>query len=174
MLTNAGGTNNYGLLFSASTVFGIRPAPGATLTLMSSTAGTALTVASATPNIVHHGTFGAASDARLKDDIQEANSEDCQQLFDAVAVKTYKRKDHETDKYRVGYVAQDVQAALPADGKFQNLVTTFTHGEGDDKVEMLAVDYSRLSCILWSVVKKLQTRVEALEAPKKKTAKSKA
>ena len=130
-----------------------------------------MVIANATPNITHYGTLAAASDERLKDDIQEANSEDCQQLFDAVAVKTYKRKDHETDKYRVGYVAQDVQAALLANGKFQNLVTTFTHGEGDDKQEMLAVDYSRLNCILWSVVKKLQTRVEALEAQAKRPSK---
>ena len=53
------------------------------------------------------------------------------------------------------------------------LITSFTHGEGDDAEEMLGVDYARLTCVLWTCVKSLTARIEALEAPKKKTSKSK-
>ena len=127
----------------------------------------------ASNGIVHFGTFGAASDRRMKDDIQDADAEACQSMLAQVGVKTYTRKDHDDGQHRLGYVAQDVQKALPPDGKFQNLITTFTHGEGDDAEEMLGVDYSRMTCVLWTCVQALLKRVEALEAPKKKTSKSK-
>ena len=98
------------------------------------------------------------------------DAEACQNILARADVKTCTRKDHESSLHRIGFLSQDVQAALPPDGKFQNLVTTFTHGEGDDAVEMLGVDYSRMTCVLWTCVQALQKRIEALEgkrAPKR-------
>ena len=168
-----GGTTT---IFSNHVFVGIIPQANSKLRLYSANHGHALEVDNASTNIVHYGTFGAASDRRLKDDIQDADAEDCQRILDQVNVKTYTRKDHKTGDHRLGYIAQDVQAALPPDGKFQNLITTFTHGEGDDATDMLGVDYSRMTCVLWTCVQALLKRVEALEQAqtKKKTVKSKA
>ena len=48
----------------------------------------------------------------------------------------------------------------------------YPHKEEDgNETEYLGVDYARLTCVLWTVVKSLQQRVEALEAPKKKATK---
>ena len=92
--------------------------------------------------------------------------EQCVQIFDKVSVKTYKRNDFETEKTRIGFLAQDWQEALPTD--FQNIVSA----SGED--DMLGLDYARISCVLWNVCKSLQTRITALEGQaKKKTAKSK-
>ena len=46
-------------------------------------------------------------------------------------------------------------------------------GEGTIGEELLTIDHSRLSALLWAQCKNLQRRIEALEAPKKKTSKSK-
>ena len=136
-------------------------------------------VANATPNITHYGTLAAASDARLKQDVQDASLSECQTIVDAIVPKTYQRTDQESDKHRLGFIAQDLLANLPSSGKFQNLVTTFMHGEVGSEQEMYGVDYSRLAaCVLWGVCKNQQTalksltaRVEALEAQTKRPTK---
>ena len=103
--------------------------------------------------------------------IQDSDTEACQKILAQVNTKTYTRKDHTDGFTRLGFIAQDVQAALPQDGKFQNLISTFPHGEGDDQEEMLGVDYSRMVCVLWNCVKSLTARLEALEAQTKRPTK---
>jgi hypothetical protein len=99
----------------------------------------------------------SSSDQRIKNDIRDASLQSCQQVFDAVEVKTYERTDLAPGK-RIGFIAQDVQGSLPEE--FANLVGTRPSGLG----EVLTLDYSRLVCVLWGVVKNLQARIEALEA----------
>jgi len=97
-------------------------------------------------------------------DIADIDADMCQMVFNAVEPKTYKRTDFEPDKTRVGFIAQDLKAVLPAE--FQNIVGTYgmpLEEDGPD-VEMYGVDYARLTTILWSVVKNLQARVDRLEA----------
>ena len=171
MTCSGGPPGRYGLLMSSAATFGLRPPPGATLTLLSPSNGVAMTVSATSTAIVHHGTFAAASDERLKDDIQDSDTEACQKILAQVNTKTYTRKDHSDGFTRLGFIAQDVQAALPQDGKFQNIITSFTHGKGDDQEEMLGVDYSRMVCVLWNCVKSLTARLEALEAQTKRPSK---
>jgi len=102
--------------------------------------------------------YFSSSDERLKTDVQDASLQSCQQVFDAVEVKTYERTD--LPGPRIGFIAQDIQQSLPAE--FANLVGTRPGGDAEDP--FLTLDYSRLVCLLWGVVKNLQARIEALEA----------
>ena len=71
-----------------------------------------------------------------------------------------------------------MQAALTGTG-WDNVMGTMrqqtpaTEPGGETTVgeELLTIDHSRLSALLWAQCKNLQARIEALEAPKKKTAK---
>jgi hypothetical protein len=99
--------------------------------------------------------YFSSSDRALKSDIEDASLQSCQEVFDAVEVKTYERTDLAPGK-RIGFIAQDIQQSLPAE--FANLVGTRPAGE------LLTLDYSRLICVLWGVVKNLTSRLEALEA----------
>ena len=62
-------------------------------------------------------------------------------------------------KEQIGFVAQDVQAS----GK---LGATMCKTKNLDGRELMALDYQKLSVVLWGVVKKLQRRVEKLEKKK--------
>ena len=113
-------------------------------------------------NVTCGGTFTQSSDARLKEEIKDADLDMCQTVFDAISPKTYKRNDYDQSKSRIGFIAQDFEANLPAE--FQNIVNPFTHGTGEDKQEMLGLDYGRLTCILWGVCKKQQQQIADLIA----------
>ncbi len=124
-------------------------------------------------NIVVGGSLTQNSDERLKEDIQDVDTAMCTQLVDAVSARTYRRKDIEQTKTRLGFVSQELMAKLPPGGEFQNLVSGYPHKEEDgNETEYLGVDYARLTCVLWTVAKSLQRRVEALEAPKPRAGKS--
>ena len=101
--------------------------------------------------------YFSSSDERIKTSIQDASLEACQQVFDAVQVKTYERTD--LAGKRIGFIAQDVQGNLPEE--FANLVGT---RPSEDSVPFLTLDYSRLVTVLWGVVKNMQARIDTLEA----------
>jgi hypothetical protein len=103
--------------------------------------------------------YFSSSDERIKTSIQDASLEACQQVFDAVQVKTYERTD--LAGKRIGFIAQDIEASSPEE--FANLHGTRPGGETAD-APLLTIDYSRLVCVLWGVVKTLTSRIEALEA----------
>jgi len=83
-------------------------------------------------------------------------------VFDALEAKTYERTD--LPGPRIGFVAQDVQGAAPPE--FANLWGTRPGGDAEETADApyLTIDYSRLVCVLWGVVKTLTSRIEALEA----------
>ena len=105
------------------------------------------------------------SDSKLKDNQALASLSELQGIFDAVDVKTYERNDLNGQK-RVGFIAQDFEAAVSGHEHFKHIV-----GEGtlqrtaDSEVEEIkSLDYSRLVTVLWGVCKNLEKRVQALEA----------
>ena len=133
-------------------------------------AGVALKASANSLNCICGGSITQNSDRRLKDNIEDADIESCTHLLKNVSARTYQRKDFETDKTRLGFISQELQAALPSGGEFQNLVTPYVHEEADgSKAEYYGIDYGRISCIRWTVVRSLTARIEVLEAPKKKT-----
>ena len=94
-----------------------------------------------------------ASDRRLKENIRRVPDQHLQRLFDAVEPQYYDRIGGGKDQ--LGFIAQDVQAA----GKLgETLCKTMSGPE-----ELLALDYQKLSVVLWGVVKGLQKRVDKLE-----------
>ena len=93
-----------------------------------------------------------ASD-RLKTNIRRVPEQHVQRLFEAVEPQYYDRIGGGKDQ--LGFIAQDVQAA----GKLGESLCKTMSGEE----ELLALDYQKLSVVLWGVVKSLQKRVEKLE-----------
>ena len=85
-------------------------------------------------------------------------------MLNNIEAKTYTRTDLNTTDKRIGFIAQDIQANLPEE--FNNVLGTVY---GNVNGALLGLDYSRLTPILWTLVKDLSTRVQALESPKTKT-----
>ena len=106
------------------------------------------------------------SDARLKSDQVVVPGDKLTQIFDAIETKEYDLHrgtdpdgQAEPTEHRVGFIADDVQAAIDGSG-WSNIVSSkMKNGE-----DYLTLDYSRLSCVLWGHVKALTARVSTLEA----------
>ena len=101
--------------------------------------------------------FVNLSDRALKENVRAIPEEELQQTFDAVEPQLFDRIDG--GKEQIGFVAQDVQAS----GK---LGATMCKTKSLDGRELMALDYQKLSVVLWGIVKKLQKRVEKLEKKK--------
>ena len=95
------------------------------------------------------------SDAKVKQNVRDADLEELQAIFDRAAPKRYDRADVD-QKDRLGFLAQDLQ---------NGGVTGKTMWGGQ---ELLTLDYGKLTAVLWGVCKRLQARVEALEKPRPK------
>ena len=109
--------------------------------------------------------YGAASDRSLKGDVEDASTQDCLSMLRNLRPKTYKRLDlPEGDGERVGFIAQDVEAACPP--AWANLVgkTTYKWPGMPDGGEIKTLDYARLVCPLWESCRAMLTRIEQLEA----------
>jgi len=98
--------------------------------------------------------FITASDESIKADVQSVSTDDCINMLNNIEAKTYTRTDLETTDKRIGFIAQDIQQWLPSE------ITNITMPVSDS---ILGLDYSRLTPILWTLVKDLSTRVQALE-----------
>ena len=130
-----------------------------TWALLQNQVGTAPVVVETDGDLTYNYGLNALSDARLKQNIREADLEELQAIFDGAAPKCYDRTDV-PHKSRLGFVAQDFEGAG---------VTGTVWREGQ---ELMTLDFSRLTAVLWGVCKRLQARVDALEKPKKAKAKS--
>jgi len=98
--------------------------------------------------------YASTSDRSLKDGIRTASLDDCLAMMRRIDAKTYVRKD--VPGHRIGFIAQDFQESVPPE--FANLLG-MQYG-GDEP--LLSLDYSRISCVLWNVVKSQQAELEAL------------
>ena len=85
-------------------------------------------------------------------------------MLRAVSAKMYRRLDLPEDEgERLGFIAQDVDAACPS--AWANLVGTAQYkwsgnGEGGD---IRTLHYARLVCPLWQSCKAILARIEQLE-----------
>ena len=106
---------------------------------------------------------GDASDRSLKGNPQDASTADCLNMLRQVSAKTYQRLDLPDSGPRLGFIAQDVEAACPS--AWSNLVgsTQYTWA-GATGAEIKTLDYARLTSVLWQCTRNLLARVEALEA----------
>ena len=96
--------------------------------------------------------FNNSSDAKLKDEQQDADLDECQRLLESVRVKTYVRNDFESKRRRLGFIAQDVEQAASALRLGENLTGSFTtKNEAGESNTVETLDDARLVCTLWGV-----------------------
>ena len=121
-------------------------------------------------SIVHSdnvvGDPASLSDTRLKSNQVVVPADNLTQIFNAIETKEYDlRRGTDVDgtelptERRVGFIADDVQAAISGTG-WSNIVSSKMKNDED----YLTLDYSRLVTVLWGHVKALTARVAALEA----------
>ena len=95
----------------------------------------------------------------MKTEMAEADLGELLQLFDSVEAKQYKRPDMNGD-LRLGFASDDF-----AGTKWKNLTGTARWSDG---TEMVTLDYSHLTSVLWGVCKGFQARLDKLEEQVKK------
>ena len=100
-----------------------------------------LVIAGNTGNVVCNTSFTDLSDSRVKTEITEADVAELLQLFDSVEAKQY------SDDF--------------AGTKWKNLTGTTRWSDG---TEMVTLDYSHLTSVLWGVRKGFQARLDEVEA----------
>jgi hypothetical protein len=105
-----------------------------------------------------------ASDARLKSVPEDASTQDSLNMLKAVSARTYERLDKPGTGTRLGFIAQEVQAAPSPDSAKLVGSTMYAATEGEEETENLTVDYARMSAVLWQCCRSLLARVEALES----------
>ena len=113
----------------------------------------------------HYKGLSAASDRSLKGNAQDVDTNDCLDMLRQVSAKTYRRLDlPEGEGERLGFIAQDVEAACPS--VWGNLVgtTQYKWSGNEEGGEIRTLDYARLICPLWQACRSMLTRIEALEA----------
>ena len=104
--------------------------------------------------------FNSTSDGRFKGDVQPLDAAECLAVARALVPTKYVRTDlgelATNEPRRVGFIAQDVQAALP--DTWSNIVGQ----SGFDGA--LSLDYAKLTPVLCGAIQALAARVAALEA----------
>ena len=123
-----------------------------------------LTFSSTNQNVVCAGNISSNSDRALKDNETPITVAEAGLIIDTVEAKKYMRND--TGEERHGFIAQDLEAACT--GNFAHIVGSIpaTDDEGEEiegAAETKTVDYSRLTALLWTTVRDLRSRVQALE-----------
>ena len=109
--------------------------------------------------------FQQSSDRRLKDNEQECLIADCGLILDKVSAKTYERNDLNAQP-RVKFIANDLQEACQ--GHYacilrEQPILDDEGAEVEGSIQILTVDYPRLTSLLWTTVKDLRSRVLMLE-----------
>ena len=97
--------------------------------------------------------------------MEDASTEDALNMLRQVSAKVYTRLDiPDEDGLRLGFIAQDVEAACPP--SWSNLVmkTNYKWAGAPEGAEIKILDYARLTGVLWQSCKSMLTRIEALEA----------
>ena len=109
----------------------------------------------ATGHVSFMGGSTNVSDASLKTEPVDANTEDCLQMLRNVSARTYERIDLEPGKKRIGFIAQEFRDAAPP--AFGGLIGTSSHSDnrGDAEREILTLGYGRLSAVLWQACRSL-------------------
>ena len=129
-------------------------------TAYAQTMGVSLT----TGNWTFYKSYGSASDQSLMGDVEDATTEDCLSMLRAVSAKRYWRLDvPEGEGERLGFIAQDVEAACPS--AWANLVGTANYWWSGmpDGGEIRTLDYARLVCPLWQSCRAMLACIELLE-----------
>ena len=121
--------------------------------------GQSYNINTSTGYVTFYKGYGSSSDRSLKGDVENVNTADCLNLLRNARPKVYRRLDlPDGEGERVGFIAQDVEAACPP--AWRNVVGSAPHNGGEIKT----LDYARLVCPLWEACRNMLARIEQLEA----------
>ena len=102
---------------------------------------------------------------RLKDEVRDLPSEECLDVLHLVSAKSYHRNDLSESTRRIGFLAQDAEAALGPSLANTNVVDSIEREVSPGVTQTLkTLSYDRMAVILWQCTRSLLARVEALEA----------
>ncbi len=105
------------------------------------------------------------SDRRLKDDVRDLPSDECLDVLRQVSAVSYRRNDLPATTRRIGFIAQDAEAALGPSLANTNVTHQIEREISPGTTETLkTLAYDRMAVILWQCTRSLLARVEALEA----------
>ena len=105
------------------------------------------------------------SDSRLKDEVRDLPSNECLDVLRQVSAKSYIRNDLPENTRRIGFLAQDVEAALGPSLANTNIMDSIERDVSPGVTQNLkTLSYERTAVILWQCTRTLVARVEALEA----------
>ena len=106
----------------------------------------------------------APSDSRLKDEVRDLPEEECLGVLRLVSAKSYIRNDLPASTCRIGFIAQEAEAALGPSIAGTNVIGKMTREVSGGTEDLKTLSYERMSVILWQCTRSLLARVEALEA----------
>ena len=101
-----------------------------------------------------YNTLEQLSDKRLKDQIEDVET-DCSEIVKKVPVKKFVMKNDKKKRHNIGFIAQEVEEAIPDD--FENIVIKNEDG-------FFGMDYTKMGVILWKCCQEQQSKIEHLEA----------
>ena len=105
------------------------------------------------------------SDARLKDEVRDLPSDECLDVLRQVSAKSYHRNDLSESTRRIGFLAQDAEAAIGPSLANTNVVDSIEREIAPGATQTLkTLAYDRMGVILWECTRSLLARVEVLEA----------
>ena len=167
----AGGVQMQHYVVTGNAVFSTTTAHGLTIHANRfNSSPAALTISSANA-VTCNTSFTNNSDSSLKSDVVSASTTHALEVLKTVEAKVYKRVDLNDSNFRLGFIAQEVEAAIPS--SWGNIVgateavAEHVDQEGNTvpvKPSTLTLDYARICCVLWQANRAMLTRIEAIEA----------
>ena len=100
----------------------------------------------------------------MKDEVRDLPEEECLEVLRRVSAKSYVRNDLPASSRRIGFLAQDAEAALGPSIAGTNVVGKMAREVPGGTEDLKTLSYERMSVILWQCTRSLLARVEALEA----------
>lgn len=84
-------------------------------------------------------------------------------LFDGLRPRIYKMNDGTSDRYHVGYIAQEVEEAMSAAGIDSQEFAGFIRDKDEEGNDILMLRYGEFDAIYSAKIKQLESRIEKLE-----------
>lgn len=84
-------------------------------------------------------------------------------MMDMVMPKRYKMDDGQSGRYHVGFIAQDVKAAMDANDIEDTEFGGWVRDTDEEGNEVYFLRYDEFIAILWSKIRKLEEQIDALE-----------
>ena len=113
-------------------------------------------------NIYCYTCTGTSSDENQKNNI-EVLPDKYLAMMDAVEAKRFKLNEGTSDRYHVGFIAQDVEAAMANAGIDSTEFGGWIKDYDEDGKDIYMLRYGEFVGILWAKIRQLESRIKELE-----------